>query len=43
MRERVIALGAEPASSTPPELGKILTGDLARLEPIVKRTGASLD
>ncbi len=43
MRERVIALGAEPASSTPGELGKILAGDLVRLEPIVKRTGASLD
>ena len=43
MRERVIALGAEPASSTPGELGKILASDLVRLEPIVKRTGASLD
>ncbi|SKA35013.1 Tripartite-type tricarboxylate transporter, receptor component TctC [Enhydrobacter aerosaccus] len=43
VRERVIALGAEPASSTPAELGKILAGDLVRLEPIVKRTGASLD
>lgn len=43
MRERVIALGAEPASSTPDELAKILADDLVRLEPIVKRTGASLD
>jgi tripartite-type tricarboxylate transporter receptor subunit TctC len=43
MRERVIALGAEPASSTPDALGKVLANDLVRLEPIVKRTGASLD
>ncbi|HTR86637.1 MAG TPA: tripartite tricarboxylate transporter substrate-binding protein [Reyranella sp.] len=43
MHERVIALGAEPASSTPEQLGKILANDLVRLEPIVKRTGASLD
>ena len=43
MRERVIALGAEPASSTPDALGKMLANDLVRLEPIVKRTGASLD
>lgn len=43
MRERIVALGAEPASSTPDELAKILADDLVRLEPIVKRTGASLD
>lgn len=43
MRERVIALGAEPASSTAEQLGQILVNDLARLEPIVRRTGASLD
>jgi tripartite-type tricarboxylate transporter receptor subunit TctC len=43
MHERVIALGAEPAFSTPDELGKTLAADLVRLEPIVKRTGASLD
>ncbi len=43
MRERVIALGAEPASSTPAELAKMLANDLVRLEPIVRRTGASLD
>jgi tripartite-type tricarboxylate transporter receptor subunit TctC len=43
MKERVVALGAEPASSTPDELGKRLADDLVRLQPIVKRTGASLD
>jgi tripartite-type tricarboxylate transporter receptor subunit TctC len=43
MKERVIALGAEPASSTPEELGKRLADDLVRLQPIVKATGASLD
>ena len=43
MKQRVIALGAEPASSTPDELAKRLADDLVRLEPIVKRTGASLD
>jgi tripartite-type tricarboxylate transporter receptor subunit TctC len=41
--QRVVALGAEPASSTPEELGKILATDLVRLEPIVKRTGARLE
>jgi tripartite-type tricarboxylate transporter receptor subunit TctC len=43
MRERIIALGAEPASSTPDELAKRLSEDLVLLGPIVKRTGASLD
>ena len=43
MRERVIALGAEPAFSTPDELAKKLADDLARLGPIVKATGATLD
>jgi tripartite-type tricarboxylate transporter receptor subunit TctC len=43
MKQRVIALGAEPASSTPDELAKRLADDLVRLQPIVKRTGASLD
>jgi tripartite-type tricarboxylate transporter receptor subunit TctC len=43
MKERVIALGAEPASSTPDELAKRLADDLVRLQPIVKRTGARLD
>jgi tripartite-type tricarboxylate transporter receptor subunit TctC len=42
MKERVIALGAEPASSTPDELAKRLADDLVRLQPIVKATGASL-
>jgi tripartite-type tricarboxylate transporter receptor subunit TctC len=43
MKQRVIALGAEPASSTPDELAKRLADDLVRLQPIVKATGASLD
>jgi tripartite-type tricarboxylate transporter receptor subunit TctC len=43
MKQRVIALGAEPASLTPDELAKRLADDLVRLQPIVKRTGASLD
>jgi tripartite-type tricarboxylate transporter receptor subunit TctC len=43
MKQRVIALGAEPASSTPDELAKRLADDLVRLQPIVKATGARLD
>jgi tripartite-type tricarboxylate transporter receptor subunit TctC len=43
VKDRVIALGAEPASSTPEELGQRLAEDLVRLEPIVKRTGAKLE
>jgi tripartite-type tricarboxylate transporter receptor subunit TctC len=43
LKERIISLGAEPASSTPDQLAKILANDLERLQPIVKRTGASLD
>jgi tripartite-type tricarboxylate transporter receptor subunit TctC len=43
IKERIVALGAEPASSTPDDLAKILATDLERLEPIVKRTGARLD
>ena len=36
MKQRIIALGAEPASSTPDELAKRLANDLVRLQPIVK-------
>ncbi len=43
IKERVVALGAEPASSTPDGLAKILATDLERLGPIVKKTGARLD
>lgn len=43
IRTRVIALGAEPATSTPDELARRLADDLVKLGPIVKRTGASLD
>jgi tripartite-type tricarboxylate transporter receptor subunit TctC len=43
IKERIIALGAEPASSTSAELAKVLAEDLVRLEPIVKKTGASLE
>ncbi len=43
IKERIVALGAEPAASTPDELARILATDLERLEPIVKRTGARLD
>lgn len=43
IKARVIALGAEPATSTPDELARRLADDLVKLGPIVKRTGASLD
>jgi len=43
IRERIIALGAEPAVSTPDQLAEILANDLVRLEHIVKRIGARLD
>lgn len=43
LKERIISLGAEPAASTPDQLASILANDLERLQPIVKRTGASLD
>jgi tripartite-type tricarboxylate transporter receptor subunit TctC len=43
IRDRIVALGAEPASCTPDQLAQILAKDLERLQPIVKRTGASLD
>jgi tripartite-type tricarboxylate transporter receptor subunit TctC len=43
IKARIVALGAEPASSTPEQLGKMLANDLVRLEPIVKRTGAKLE
>lgn len=43
IQDRISALGAEPASSTPDELAKLLARDIDRLGPIVKRTGASLD
>jgi len=43
IKARIVSLGAEPASSTPGQLGKMLADDLVRLEPIVKRTGARLE
>ena len=43
IKERISALGAEPASSTSAELSKRLATDIERLGPIVKRTGATLD
>jgi tripartite-type tricarboxylate transporter receptor subunit TctC len=43
IKERIVSLGAEPAASTSEQLAKILANDLERLQPIVKRTGASLD
>lgn len=43
IKARIVSLGAEPASSTPEQLGRMLANDLVRLEPIVKRTGAKLE
>ena len=43
VQERIVALGAEPASSTPEELARRLARDLQTLGPVVKRTGATLD
>ena len=43
IRDRIIALGAEPAFCTPDQLAQILVKDLERLQPIVQRTGARLD
>ncbi len=43
IKERIVSLGAEPASSTPDQLARTLAIDLERLEPIVKKTGARLD
>lgn len=43
LQDRIIQLGAEPAASTSEQLATILAGDLERLQPIVKRTGARLE
>ena len=43
VRERISALGAEPASSSSAELSKRLASDIERLGPIVRKTGATLD
>ena len=43
IKERISALGAEPASSSSAELARRLAADIDRLGPIVKRTGATLD
>jgi tripartite-type tricarboxylate transporter receptor subunit TctC len=43
IKERISALGAEPASSSSAELSKRLAADIERLGPIVKKTGATLD
>jgi tripartite-type tricarboxylate transporter receptor subunit TctC len=43
VKERISALGAEPASSSSAELAKRLAADIERLGPVVRKTGASLD
>jgi len=43
VKERISALGAEPASSSSAELSKRLASDIERLGPIVRKTGATLD
>jgi tripartite-type tricarboxylate transporter receptor subunit TctC len=43
VKERISALGAEPASSSSAELSKRLAADIERLGPIVRKTGATLD
>jgi len=43
IKERISALGAEPASSSSADLAKRLATDIQRLGPVVKKTGASLD
>jgi tripartite-type tricarboxylate transporter receptor subunit TctC len=43
VKERISALGAEPASSSSAELARRLAADIERLGPIVRRTGATLD
>jgi tripartite-type tricarboxylate transporter receptor subunit TctC len=43
IKERISALGAEPASSSSAELSKRLASDIERLGPIVRKTGATLD
>jgi len=43
VKERISALGAEPASSSSAELSKRLASDIDRLGPIVRKTGATLD
>ena len=43
VRARIVAMGAEPALSTPQELGRIMAQDIARLGPLVKQSGVVLD
>jgi tripartite-type tricarboxylate transporter receptor subunit TctC len=42
VRTRIIGMGAEPALSTPEELGRILARDIERLGPLVRRSGVVL-
>ena len=43
IRDRIVALGAEPASSRPEELATLIARDIERLGPVVRKTGATLD
>ena len=43
VRARIVAMGAEPALSTPQELGRIMAQDIERLGPLVKQSGVVLD
>jgi tripartite-type tricarboxylate transporter receptor subunit TctC len=42
VRARIVAMGAEPALSTPDELGRILARDIERLGPLVRQSGVVL-
>ena len=43
LKERLLALGVEPAPSSPEQLANLLKDDLARWSKIVKQSGAQLD
>ena len=43
MRERLVAAGAEPAPTTPPEFAAFIERELAKYARIVKASGAKVD
>lgn len=43
MRERLLALGAEPVGSTPEEFAAVIGRDIAKWTPLAKTVGLKVD
>jgi tripartite-type tricarboxylate transporter receptor subunit TctC len=43
MREKLLALGAEPVGSTPQEFKAVIDRDIAKWKPLAQKVGIKID